>query len=82
MKYVSELLNENELKERLAQFKHAVSMNHFKAINLFTELRSHLLQYNEQKNVDELEKNLEKLNFDQALKILEGMNNLHHKLPK
>ena len=75
-------LNENELKERLAQFKHAVSMNHFKAINLFTELRSHLLQYNEQKNVDELEKNLEKLNFDQALKILEGMNNLHHKLPK
>jgi CheY-like chemotaxis protein len=72
---ISSNLDENELKERLAQFKHAISMNHFEAINLFSELRSHLLQCNELKNVDQLEKYLEQLNFDQALEILEGMNN-------
>lgn len=72
-------LDENELKERLAQFKHAISMNHFKAINLFSELRPHFLQCNELKNVDELEKYLELLNFDQSLQILEGMNNVHNK---
>ena len=67
-------LTENELKERSEQFRHAVSMNHFNAITLFTELKPHFLRCNEQKKVDELESYLERLNFDQALRILESMN--------
>ena len=68
-------LGEDDLNEHFKQLKYAVSFNQFKAIHIFSEIRPHLLQCNEQKIVDELEVYLEQLNFDQALHVLEGMNN-------
>ncbi len=64
----------HEFQARLTQFKYALSINQFKAISIFTELRPHFLQYNLQNIVHELDKKLEQLNFEHALILLEDIH--------
>jgi PAS domain S-box-containing protein len=67
-------LEDDDFNERLKQFKQAVSSNQFKAIDIFNELKSSLLSYNDQKMIDELEVHLEQLNFNEALRILDDIH--------
>ncbi len=72
-KSVESILKADEVNERLAQLKHALSNNHFKAIDMFAELKPYLLEHHLQFAVAELDKWLEQLDFQHALLVLEDI---------
>jgi signal transduction histidine kinase/CheY-like chemotaxis protein len=70
----TERLNEEELSELLTEWHEALSGNHFKALELFEQLKLHLHFRGFDKEIQELVVHLDSLDFQAALLVLERIN--------
>ncbi len=67
-------LNDEEMLALLTQFHNSLSSNHFNAVVLFEKLKFDLICHGFDKEVQELTKFLDALNFKSALPILDRIN--------